>query len=452
MQKIRHILIFGFLYVVTAGIIISIFILTPTKINNDHLLRLLIIFFATILLIKYFLYMLVAPWNAVVIKFRQNKTGGQHNPHSYEPKVSVIVPAWNEEVGILNTVNTILANDYKNTEIIVVNDGSTDGSDKIMRAFLKNNLIGNCEDAINLKYFYKKNGGKGRALNYGIEQSTGEIIISIDADCTLTKSTIRNFVAHFTDSDVMAAVGNVKIANTETVLGIVQYLEFLFSFYFKKTESVLNTIYIIGGAAGAFRREVFDIVGLYNHKSLTEDIDLSVRIQAAGMRIVYAYNAIVYTEGATSLAGLIKQRLRWKHGRFKTFSSYKYLFFSTEKKHNKILTWILLPLAIFGELQLFLEPWFVVFLFIYSYLAHDFSSFISGIAMVSTMFLIQFLFEEDFRTLARFYLLSPIGWLLFYVSTIVEYVALIKSIWNNLKKHEIAWQKWERKGILHKVS
>jgi cellulose synthase/poly-beta-1,6-N-acetylglucosamine synthase-like glycosyltransferase len=246
----------------------------------------------------------------------------------------------------------------------------------------------------------------------------------------------------------MAAVGNVKIGNTKTMLGTIQYLEFLFSFYFKKTESILNTIYIIGGAAGAFRREIFDTVGVYNHQNITEDIDLSVRIQGEGMRIVYASDAVVYTEGASSLTGLMKQRLRWKRGRFQTFIEHKHLFFSRRSYHNKMLTWVMLPLALFGELQLFFELWFVGFLYVYSYLTHDFSSFISGIVVVSVMFFVQMFFEDSSTKRASFYLLAPIGWLLFYVSTFVEYNALVKSLWGSLRKQEVTWQKWERKGVL----
>jgi len=121
---------------------------------------------------------------------------------------------------------------------------------------------------------------------------------------------MENFVKYFELPNVMAAVGNVKIGNTNSLIEIVQYLEFLFSFYFKKCDSIMNSIYIIGGAAGAFRKEVFEKLGGYDVKNITEDIELSFRIQHAGMKIVYAEDAIVYTEGATDFKGLIKQRLR----------------------------------------------------------------------------------------------------------------------------------------------
>jgi len=362
--------------------------------------------------------------------------------------VSVIVPAWNEEVGLLPTVKTILGSTYRNLEIVVINDGSTDSSDMQITQFLSEYECSKKIDsnAIDIIYKYKKNEGKGKALNTGIKLSNGSIIISIDADCALLPTTIENFVRHFEDKNVMAAVGNVKIGNREHLLGTLQHLEFLFSFYFKKADSLFQTIYIIGGAAGAFRREVFDEIGYYNHKNITEDIDLSVRIQEAGMRIVYASDAIVYTEGASTLSGLMQQRLRWKRGRFQTFFEYKHLFFSSKPWHNKLLTWIILPLAVFGDIQLFFEIIFILFLYAYSFLTHDFSSFISGILVVSSIFFVQ-IFDDRSQNKLGLYLLAPIGWLLFYLTTIVEYRALLKSIQGILTKQTLTWQKWKREGL-----
>jgi poly-beta-1,6-N-acetyl-D-glucosamine synthase len=227
-------------------------------------------------------------------------------------------------------------------------------------------------------------------------------------------------------------------------------LEFLFSFYFKKADSILNTIYIIGGAAGAFRREIFSAIGMYNPENITEDIDLSVRIQKAGMKIVYAEDAIVYTEAATTIKGLAAQRLRWKRGRFQTFMQHRAMFFSDRTEHNKLLTWLILPLAAFGDIQLFFEIFFIGFLYIYSLLSHDFSSFISGIIVVSAMFFVQ-LFDDSAERKGSswsLYLLAPIGWLLFYVTTAVEYRALVKAVWGMATNQSLAWQKWNRVGVI----
>lgn len=448
-HTIRKLAIYSALYVVTLSMIVSLFVLTPQERYDFPLFRLFIIVFATVLLTKYFLYMVVSPWYDVVNARADRRYHFMEKaPHC--PRVSVIIPAWNEEVGILHTVKSILAGSYRNVEIVVVNDGSTDNSDAIIRGFIEKHDAAppDGQRKIDIIYCYKENGGKGKALNRGIELSSGDIIMSIDADCILEPSAIGHFVKYFRDPSVMAAVGNVKIGNTKSLLGMIQYLEFLFSFYFKKAESLVNTIYIIGGAAGAFRREVFDTIGLYNHKNITEDIELSVRIQAAGMRIMYAADAIIYTEGASTLSGLMKQRLRWKRGRFQTFWDHRHLFFSAARRHNKLLTCVMLPLALFGDVQLFFEIIFLGFLYIYSTLTHDFSSFMSGIIVVSSMFFVQLFFDNRSSRMYSFYLLAPIGWLLFYVSTFVEYQALIKSVWGSLRKQEVVWQKWQRSGCV----
>jgi poly-beta-1,6-N-acetyl-D-glucosamine synthase len=450
----RKILIFIALYAATAILIASTVLWAPHENNDYPLFRVFIITFATVLLSKYLVYMLVSPWYDVVVSLERNLRKEKKLP-PYVPRVSVIVPAWNEEVGILKTVKSILRSNYRTMEIVVVNDGSTDSSDKLMRSFIEEyeEEHRGDRDRIEILYRYKENAGKGRALNDGIRMSSGEIIISIDADCVLHPDTVGNFVKHFENKRVMAAVGNVKVGNKKTLLETLQYLEFLFSFYFKKADSIFNTIYIIGGAAGAFRREVFEKIGLYSWANITEDIDLSVRIQKAGMKIVYAADAVVYTEAATTFKGLAAQRLRWKRGRFQTFFEHRNLFFSERQRHNKILSWFVLPLAVFGDIQLFFEIFFLMFLYLYSFLTHDFSSFLSGIVVVSSMFFVQILDDKAARTegAMTMYFLAPIGWLLFYVTTIVEYRALVKSIWGLVTKKELAWQKWNRVGIPDKA-
>lgn len=441
----NKLVVYIFLYAIVISILMSLLVLDPKPSTDYPTLRIIIICFASVLLTKYFLYMLLSPWNKI---FTMHKQSGDPNK-PFCPKVSIIVPAWNEEVGIITTLEALLKSKYKNVEILVVDNASKDNT----AANVKNLIIrrGDLSSGeIDLKYLYEGKQGKGHALNHGLKVASGDIILSIDGDCYVPPDSVANFVKCFRDPKVMAAVGNVRIGNTETIIGVVQYLEFLFSFYFKKAESLINTIYIIGGAAGAFRRELFDVIGPYSVTNITEDIELSMRIQAAGMKIVYAHDAHVLTEGASTLQGLMKQRLRWKRGRFETLVEHKYMFFSKQRHHNKILTWFLLPLTVFGEIQLSLEAVFLTFLYIFSFITSDFSSFISGIIVVSSMFLIQVMFDNHREKTLNFMLLAPIGWLLFYVSTIVETNALFRALIGYIKKTEITWQKWDRQGVFTK--
>ncbi len=439
---VKKIIIYSFLYLITFFIVLSVFIIQPSNRSTYNFLQIIILMFISLLIVKYvktIILILIAPWNTVVKTLREK----HFSSVGYHPLVSVVIPAYNEEVGILATVKTVLQSYYKNLELIVVNDGSTDNSHNIMLDFIQDRLVKGEKD--NLKYFYKQNEGKGEALNYGIKRSRGDIIITIDADCVVAPETISNFVKPFADPGISAVVGNVKIGNTNTVITTVQYLEFLNSFYAKNAESVLGTIYIIGGAAASFRRSVFDKIGSYSNVNITEDIEISVRIRKAGLRVVYADDAIVYTEGANDVRGLAKQRLRWKIGWFQTLYLHKDLVFSKDKQHNKILSWIMIPLVYFSNIQLVFEPWFIIFLYIYSFLMHNFSPFITWIGVEAVMITMVALIDRQHQKLSIF-ILAPITWLLFYLSTYIEYQSLLFTIWNTIKKKEVKWQKWQRRG------
>ena len=449
--SLKKLFVYTGLYGVLFAIFGSIEFVHHTESNSFGWLRIIIIGFASLLLSKYFVYMTLSPWNEIRQRHRKQTLQAAHPGIMYEPKVSVVVPAWNEEVGIITTVDALLKSTYTNMEIIVVDNASKDNTAINVKNYIANHIarqrIDPTATPIQVIYSFEGKQGKGNALNNGLTLATGDIIMSIDADCYVPPTTVANFVQHFEDPTVMAAVGNVRIGNTDTIVGVVQYLEFLFSFYFKKAESLVNTIYIIGGAAGAFRREVFDKIGPYSTTNITEDIELSVRIQGNGMRIAYAPEAIVYTEGAVTLGGLMKQRLRWKRGRFETFAEHRDMFFSLKKEHNFLLSWFILPLALIGELQLSLEIAFLSFLYIFSFITGDFTSFISGIVVVGSMFIVQVVFDDHRESTISFLLLAPIGWLLFYVSTLVETNALFKAFWGYIRKKELTWQKWERKGV-----
>ncbi len=439
------------LYLVSFWIIYATFAIESTQIDIVPLLRKVIIAFACILVSKYFVNMMIAPWHDVKEFYRDLKT--RNIRKTYKPRVSVLIPAWNEEVGILTTVKSVLLSEYKNVELIVLNDGSTDRSDVLMKSFARKYRKWrrkNSGETIDLIYHYQENTGKAGALNKGLDIASGEIIITFDADCLVTKECIGGFVKHFADENVAAAVGNVKIGNTQTVIGMVQSLEFFFSFYFKKAESLTNSLYIIGGAAGAFRRKVFDELGGFHHGNITEDIELSMRVRDHGWNIVYAEDSVVYTEGASSMIPLIKQRLRWKKGRFQTFYQYRHMFFSQAKKHNPILTNISLPLAMFGELQLLLEPYFVILLIVYSFMANDFSAFVPGMIIIGAMFATQAIFNPSSRrgTPPILYIIAPVSWAVFYVSSFVEANALYRTIVARITGQEIVWQSWKREGVV----
>lgn len=403
--------------------------------------------FAALLLIKYTVFLLVAPFHRVKESLRSLKILKKRNGTPYQPLVSVLIPAWNEEIGILSTIKSVLKNDYPNIEVIVVNDGSTDKTEGIVKNFIEANRGKLLSGTKSLVYNYKRNGGKGKALNHAISQSKGDILITVDADSIADKYMIKNLIHYFGDDNVDAVVGNVKVGGEISFINLLQRLEYLFGFYHKRAHSVLGAEYIYGGACAAFRKSsVFDSIGIFDTSSITEDIEMSLRTRYHGHIAVYADDAICYTEGASSIFGLIKQRLRWKKGRFEAFSKYRKMFFSTKAHHNQWLTWFILPFAMLAEIQLLFEPIGLTLLVVYSFITDDYSSLILGALFVGLMYLVVGLFTERAKN-AWIILIWPFTWMMFYALVWIEYVALIKSINASIRSEAVVWQRWQRKGI-----
>jgi len=404
--------------------------------------------FAALLLIKYTLFLLVAPFHKVKESLRQLRITKNQKGRAYAPLVSVLVPAWNEEVGILATVKSLLDNSYPHIQVVVVNDGSTDSTEMIVKNFIRRNAT--TLRGKSIVYDYKANEGKGEALNRAIKKSSGEIIITVDADSIADKDMVKNIVRYFADKKIDAVVGNVKVAGEISFLNLLQRLEYLFGFYHKRAHSVMGAEYIYGGACAAFRRStVFDKIGLFDSSSITEDIEMSLRTRYHGHQAVFADDAICYTEGANTWVGLVKQRLRWKKGRFEAFTKYRRMFFSVKRHHNQWLTWFILPFAALAELQLLFEPIGLTLLVLYSIITGDYSSLVLGALFVGIMYMVVGLFTERARNWWIIPLL-PFTWMMFYALVWVEYMALLKSITTTLRAEAVAWQKWHRKGIVHK--
>lgn len=413
------------------------------------------IFFASVMLVKYFLFLFFAAAFSVRQSWRRHKVVAKSirkygHLVEYQPLVSVLIPAWNEEVGVLKTVASVLANPYQNIEVIVINDGSTDNSREKVDAFIRHHRL-NKQDQRAVIQHYVPNGGKGRALNYGIRKSKGEIILTIDADSALERDAISNLVEHFRDDQVAAAVGQVRVANVNgRIIGIMQRLEYLFGFYFKRAHCAMGAEYIYGGACAAFRRsKTFDYFGHFDEDNKTEDIEMSMRTKFHGLKSIYAEDVICYTEGASSYFGLVNQRLRWKKGRFDTFIRYRSLFFSLHRRHNKFLTWFILPFALLAETQLILEPIGATLLVTYSLIAGEFVSLALSMLFVGISYMVVATFGQHltFKERLSLIVMWPFTWPLFYIVVWVEFQALLRGLHMVVRGDELEWQKWDREGV-----
>lgn len=426
-----------------------------TNVELFTLFRNLTIFLATIMLGKYFIFLILSAYYPVREQLRRRRVlrrEVQSTGHiaPYQPGVSVIVPAWNEEVGIIKTIESVLANDYPHIELIIVNDGSTDNSAEKVRAFFKQYKKPAGRTRY-LRHYYISNGGKGRALNYGIKRSKGHIILTMDADSALAPDAITKLVEYFRDETVSAVVGQVRLGNgAGRLIGRMQQMEYLFGFYFKRAHCVLGAEYIYGGACAAFRRSsTFGYFGLFDEKNKTEDIEMSMRTKLHGLKSLYAEDVICYTEGASTYMSLLNQRLRWKKGRFDTFITYRQLFFSWKRHHNKPLSWFILPYTLMQELQLLLEPIGATLLITYSIISNEYVSLALSMLFIGISYVVVALFNTNMTLKERLKLVGmwPFTWILFYIIVWIEFHAFLRSLHMVLRGDTLEWQQWKREGI-----
>jgi len=238
---------------------------------------------------------------------RSRRREAIHFGEDYEPLVSVVVPAFNEERVILRTINSLLTSDYKNIEIIVVDDGSTDNTFELVK--------GTYADERRVSAFTKENGGKAEALNFGWRVAKGDVIIALDADTLFQPQTIGALAHRFADKTLGAVAGNAKVGNRINVVTKWQALEYVTSQNFdRRAFASLNCITVVPGSVGAWRRSVLEEAGGFSSDTLAEDQDLTIQIRKLGCRIGYEENAVGLTEAPDSLKNLAKQRFRWSYG------------------------------------------------------------------------------------------------------------------------------------------
>jgi len=224
--------------------------------------------------------------------------------------VAVIVPAYNEEKVIVQTVRSLLRSvNVPGLQILVVDDGSTDSTaDRIREEF------GN-EPRVTL--YERSNGGKAAALNFGLTQATAGIIVALDADTVFTSTTIASLVRHFVDPTVGAVAGNAKVGNRVNLLTKWQALEYITSQNLdRRAFDLLGCITVVPGSVGAWRRQLVIDAGGFSGATLAEDADLTMTLLRTGYHVIYDDEAIAYTEAPETIRAFVRQRHRWMFGTF----------------------------------------------------------------------------------------------------------------------------------------
>ncbi|MBW3019419.1 glycosyltransferase [Candidatus Woesearchaeota archaeon] len=242
------------------------------------------------------------------------------------PKVSICVPCWNEEKTVLNTLSSLLALDYPDTEILVVDDGSQDNTAKIVADFAKGHS--------NVFLIRKENGGKPSAVNAAIDRASGEFFSVVDADSFVAKDSLKLLIPYFDDPKCGAVTPRILVAKPKTFLERVQYFEYLLANMLRKALHNLGTLCITQGVLSTYRLSTLKEIGGFckTRDNLTEDLEVALRLKSNGYYVAMETKAKTYTYAPNTLTALWRQRVRWYRGFIYNHLAYRHMFLS--RKHG----------------------------------------------------------------------------------------------------------------------
>ena len=348
--------------------------------------------------------------------------------------VSVVIAAYNEEAVICRTIQSVLASSQPVTEVIVVNDGSTDGTYAALRAAYGSDS--------RVRLLDQANGGKASAINRGFRAATSEIVVACDADTIVAPDAIGRLAARLSDPEVAAVSGNIKVGNVHNLLTRWQHIEYVVGFNLERRAfSELNAVTVVPGALGAWRRADVVACGLFADDTLAEDTDLTLALLRAGRRVTYEPRALAYTEAPADLASLQKQRYRWTYGTLQCLWKHRDLLF---RGRNRVLGWIALPsMWVFQYCFQVLAPLAdVVFL----------AGLASGQPQSVLLFYLVFLLVDYLAALHAFRLEGEHPgvlvwlWLQRIVYRFIIMIVIFKTIGAALRGIPVGWNKLARQG------
>jgi peptidoglycan-N-acetylglucosamine deacetylase len=258
------------------------------------------------------------------MRYRRRRRIAFPGPAEIGLSTSVVLAAWNEEPVIARTLRSILASDYPILEVIVVDDGSTDGTADEVRTVMARDP--------RVVLLQQPNTGKAVALNHGVETASGDFVVTLDADTIMESNTVTNLMRHFAldgAGRLGAVAGVVRVGNRETnVLTRWQALEYLTQIGVERSaQDALGAISIIPGACAAWRKQAILDAGGYSNITLAEDCDLALTMHHLGWKVTQDDEALAYTEAPETVDDLLAQRTRWTFGTLQAIWKHRGMLF-----------------------------------------------------------------------------------------------------------------------------
>jgi cellulose synthase/poly-beta-1,6-N-acetylglucosamine synthase-like glycosyltransferase/peptidoglycan/xylan/chitin deacetylase (PgdA/CDA1 family)/spore germination protein YaaH len=377
----------------------------------------------------------------------------------YNPRVAVLIPAYNEETVIVRTIRSVLNSDYKNLHVIVIDDGSLDRTCDVAREAYAAEIA-----AGRVQVLTKPNGGKAAALNFALERMTEEVYVGIDADTVIATDAISKLIPHFEDPRIGAMAGNAKVGNRVNLWTRWQALEYITSQNFERRAlDLFHVVTVVPGAIGAWRTAPVKAAGGYPLNTVAEDADLTMNLLEQGLRVDYEDRSLAYTEAPIDAKGLMRQRFRWSFGTLQAVWKHRAAFI-----RNKAMGLFALPNILIFQMFLPLVSPFIDIMFlagIFNYFidrhyhpeAASAASFEKLLAYFGAFLLIDFVTSSIAFSLERRHPANKgDGWLLFHIwlqrfaYRQVFSIVLFKTLKRAIDGKPFNWDKIERTAKMSK--
>jgi cellulose synthase/poly-beta-1,6-N-acetylglucosamine synthase-like glycosyltransferase/peptidoglycan/xylan/chitin deacetylase (PgdA/CDA1 family)/spore germination protein YaaH len=379
----------------------------------------------------------------------------------FNPRVAVLIPAYNEEKVIVRTIRSVLNSDYSNLHIVVIDDGSSDSTVEVAREAYAGEIA-----AGHVQVLTKPNGGKAAALNYALDRLAEEIYVGIDADTVIAADAISKLIPHFEDPLIGAVAGNAKVGNRVNLWTRWQALEYITSQNFERRAlDLFNVVTVVPGAIGAWRTGPVKAAGGYPINTVAEDADLTMGLLEMGLKVVYEDRSLAFTEAPIDAKGLMRQRFRWSFGTLQAIWKHRAAFV-----RNKAMGLFALPNILVFQMLLPLVSPFIDLMFLagivhyfvdrhYHPEAASFASLQRLMVYFVGFLLIDFVTSTVAFSLERRHPANKgDGWLLFHIwlqrfaYRQVFSIVLFKTVKRAIDGKPFNWDKLERTAKMSKAT
>jgi len=336
-------------------------------------------------------------------------------------------------------------------EVLVIDDGSKDHTAYITRSHFMNEA--------RVRVISIPNGGKANALNVGLEAAQGQVIVALDADTQFEATTISRLVRWFSDPSIGAVAGNAKVGNRTNMITRWQALEYIVAQNLERRAlAALDTLTVVPGAVGAWRRDVLRELGGFPADTLAEDQDLTIAIQTRGYRVHFDSSALAWTEAPANVSGLAKQRFRWAYGTLQCLWKYRRITFNAN--YGELGLVALPQVWLFQILLTTLAP--VADLLLLWQLVGEYLNYLQGPSQytgsnlkVIAIYYVIFMVVDLLAAMVGFLMEKGEDWHLLWWLPLqrfgyrqIMYYVVVRSLWTALRGPFVGWGKLERTGTV----